>query len=99
MQKGNMLSIAFVLELLYMEIRTPNSIHIAICENMFPKFSVYISSNRIPTPSSNPIKNILIGFNIIFFNKSQLLFFYLIFREFSLPIPIQAIPLPVQYHL
>ena len=75
MQKGNMLSIALVFELLYMEIKTPNSIHIAICENIFPKFSVYISSNRLPIPNSKPIKNILIGFNISFFNKFHLLLF------------------------
>lgn len=40
MQKGNMLSIARLLELLYMEIKTQKSIHIAICENMLPKFCV-----------------------------------------------------------
>ena len=33
-------SIALVFELLYMEIRTPNRIYIAIWEKMLPRFSV-----------------------------------------------------------
>lgn len=74
MQKGNMFIIALFLELLYMEISTPNRIQIAICENMFPKLSVKISSNRLTTPNNNPIKNIAIGFSSIFLNKAQLLF-------------------------
>ena len=33
-----------------------------------PKFEVYISNNLLMTPNVSPITNMLIGFNIIFFN-------------------------------
>lgn len=40
MQKGNMFNIARLSELLYMGIKAPNSIRIAIRENMFPELCV-----------------------------------------------------------
>ena len=52
---------------IYIEIKTPNNIHIAICEKILPRLSVYISSNLLIIPNINPLTNIPIGFNITFF--------------------------------
>ena len=67
-QNGKIFNIAFFFELLYIEIKTPNNIHIDIWENILPKFEVYISNNLLIIPNNKPITNILMGFNIVFFN-------------------------------
>ena len=46
----------------------------AIWEKMFPKFCVYMSSSRLPTPSRSPAASITAGCRMRFFTSSFLLF-------------------------